>query len=215
MTTELNNNDLDNDLEQYSWNVRHLDRAERDKIKTLYTSWKSALNNKIFIENVKDANIRINDYILINGVKFSDKQITNKAVLHFINCEKVTIIINSKVAHITLEKCIYVNIKTTGGSISGVDDIHCSHISHVLEKSGVYFVDVSTSQDCNYYIPEHLATDTIISAYSAFNIHFTMLQENGRIIKKMSPANSFFNIYKLYCFINRNGTLELIENTST
>ena len=141
-----------------------------EEIKELYTMFWKTLNNKIFIENIDNSNIRINERILINGKKYKENIIDKKTTLHFINCKNVNIIINKKVCHITIEECENLNIKTRGGSITGLDDIRCNHINHILENSSVFFLDVSNSQDCIFYISENNALNTMISSYGSFDI---------------------------------------------
>lgn len=201
---------LDNELTNYSFDIKDIAEEEKEQIKELYTLiWKS-YNNKIFIENIKNSNIRINGKILVNGEEYGNYKITNKTTLHFINCKNTTVIINAKVCHITNERCENFSIKIIGGSVTGMDDIHCKHMNHILENSSVYFLDISQSQNCIFYISERNALDTTISSFDSPDITITMTNPNDGIIKnKYKPSISFFEIYRRYSFEIENDQIQL------
>ena len=218
----MENRDLQNKLEKlsdeldaYSFDIQHLSIDQKEEIKGLYKMLYKIYNNKIFIENIKDSNIRITDKIFINNKLFDDSTIDNKTTLYFENCKNVTAIISSKVCHITLQNCENFNLKTRGGSITGLDDINCKHVIHVLENSSVYFLDVSNSEGCVFYISENNALDTTISSYGSPDIKIiTTCPKNGVVINKFVPNISFFDIYRLYQFERRNNLIQLYYNTT-
>lgn len=207
---------LTNELNTYSFDVKHLTESEKQEIKELYTILWKTYNNKIFIENIENSNIRVDKTIVINGAQYNNKNVTQESTLHFINCKNVTVIIKNKVCHITIEGCENFNIKTNGGSITGLDDIRCNHVSHVLENSSVYFLDVSNSQDCVYYISENNALNTLISSYGSPDIKIITTNPNdGKIKNKYHPTISFFEIYRIYSFERENDLLQLYYMTPT
>ena len=148
--------------------------------------------------------------ILINNEIFGNHIINNKTTLYFVNCNHITVNITQKVCHITLQDCEYVNIKTRGGSITGLDDINCNNINHVLENSCVYLLDVSNCAGCTYYISEDNALETIISSYGSPDIKIiTTCPISGNIKHKFMPIISFFDIYRMYIFEKNNDLVQL------
>lgn len=201
---------LNSDLNEYSFNVEYLDDSEKEKIKGLYKILWKTYNQKIFIENLSGVNIRVTDKIYVNNIVYINNDVNNKTTLYFSNCKHINILINSKVCHITVENCNYVNIKTREGSITGIDNLNCKHVCHVLENSAVYFIDVSNSEGCTFYISEDNALDTIISSYGSPDIKFILTcPEKGIIKNKFIPGISFFEIYRLYNFEKMNGIIQL------
>jgi len=196
---------LDLELDEYL-----LNKQEKEDIKHLYRVWKSCIDNKILIENRNKVNIRINDLIYIDGQSL-DYEIDRKSTLHFINCHNITIIINHKVNHVTLEKCNNIIIKTAGGSVSGIDTINCKHIHHIFEQNQVYFLDISKSEDCVISIAEHIALNTtILSAYS-FNLNINTTCSSTRIILSKFRTNlSYFDTHKIYSFEKNNDNMTML-----
>ncbi|QKF94086.1 adenylate cyclase-associated CAP [Fadolivirus algeromassiliense] len=192
---------LSEELDEYSFNIKYLNDNDKKEIKQLYTLLWQTYNQKIFIENISHANIRITDKIYINNNIYVNDIITTKTTLYFVNCNNVTVVVNNKVCHITIEHCNHFNIKTRGGSITGIDNINCKHVCHVLEKSSVYLLDISNSEGCTFYISEDNALDTIISSYGSPDIKIiTTCPEKGTVKNKFVPSISFFEIYRLYSF---------------
>lgn len=208
---------LDDELDEYSFNIRQLDDKEKQEIRDLYKLLWKTYNHKIFIENLENINVRVTDKIYTGNELYIDQEINEKTTLHFINCKNIRIIINGKVCHITLERCENLNLKTRGGAITGLDDINCKNINHVLENSSVYFLDVSNSEGCVFYISENNAPDTMISSYGSPDIKIiTTCPTKGIIKNKFIPILSFFEIYRLYSFEkSSNGLIELFYVTST
>lgn len=188
----------------------NLDLSDSEKIiiKNIYNSWKHCTDNRIFLENIKNSNIRINNDIVINNIN-QHKEIDDKSSLFFTNCQNINITINTKISHLTLESCENINLRTRGGIISGLDNINCKHINNILEQSCVYFIDVSKSQDCLFYIQENLALDTIISTYASFATKIITTDQNNGIKNKYGPIISFFDIHRLYIFENNGDKLNL------
>lgn len=206
---------LNEELNEYSFNIKYLNDIQKKEIKDLYTMLWNTYNQKIFIENLSNVHIRITDKIYINNTIYIDKDINDKSTLHFINCKNITVVINNKVCHITIERCNHFNIKTRGGAITGIDNINCKHVSHILENSSVYFLDVSNSEGCIFYISENNALDTIISSYGSPDIKIiTTCPEKGIVKNKFVPIISFFEIYRLYSFEKtNNGIIQLFYET--
>jgi hypothetical protein len=205
-----NLNILDQELEKYSFDISHLTENDKDDIKHMYSLIWKTLNNKIFLENINDANVRIHNKIFVNNKEYGNYQISNKTTLHFINCKDTTIIINEKVCHITVERCENLYIKVKGGSITGLDDIKCKNIRHIMEDSSVYFIDLSSSFDCSLYISERNALNTIISSFQCPNVRIVMTDtKDGKIKNKYNPPLSFFEMYRLYLFEKANDTINL------
>lgn len=186
-----------------------LDEDQKNKIFEYFVTWKKTINNKIFIENLKNVNVKIDNRVLINNIDFGS-QVDHKSTLHFINCEKVSINVYSKVNHITLEKCNDMNIRTIKGSISGLDCIRCNQVSHVFDQYPVYYIDISKSNNCNYYIPENVALETTISVLSSMNLLFCMVCSETRTVKDKYHTNqNLFDIYKKYNFIKEDKKVAL------
>ena len=208
LENELNN--LNTDLNNYCWNVRELSDAEKNDIKELYKLWKSCLNKKIVIDGVNSTNIRVSDKI-----NFSDGTVIWDDVkchhsLHFANCSNVTIIITAKVNHITFERCTNINVRSTGGSISGIDIIKCNDITTIFESSSVYFVDISNSTGCSFILSEKIAKDIMITTTSSYNIQFKTVCDISGITKSTYKTNmNVFQNYAIYSFHMNNDGLSL------
>ena len=201
---------LDEELNNYSFNVKDLTDTDKTEIKELYTMLWKIYSNKIFIENIERTNIRVTEKILFNNKELNNHNVTNRTTLYFVNCKNITINITQKVCHITLENCESVNIKTRGGAITGLDAINCKNINHVLENSNVYLLEVSNCVGCIYYISEDNALNTIISSYGSPDIKIiTTCPTSGNIKNKFSPSISFFDLYRLYSFEKRNEIIQL------
>lgn len=204
-----NLSNLERELDIYSFDIRFLTETEKQEQKNLYTILWKTLNNKIFIENIVYSNIFVNNNILINGKQFNNS-VNERTTLHFINCKNVTIIIYIKICHITIEKCENFNIKIREGLITGLDNIRCNHINHVLENSSVYFLDISNSQDCIFYISENNALNTLISSYGSTDIKIITTNSNeGKIQNKYHLIMSFFDIYRIYSFEKETDVIKL------
>lgn len=201
---------LDEELNNYSFDVKELSDTDKTEIKALYTMLWKIYSNKIFIENIQRSNIRVTEKILVNNKELHNHNVTNRTTLYFVNCKNITINITQKVCHITLENCDSVNIKTRGGAITGLDAINCKNVNHVLENSNVYLLEVSNCVGCIYYISEDNAINTIISSYGSPDIKIiTTCPISGNIKNKFSPAISFFDIYRLYSFEKKNEIIQL------
>lgn len=193
---------LDNELNEYCWNVNELTISDRQDIKELYRLWKSCLNKKIIIQNIKKGNIRVSDKITVDGnIIWND--IRKHHTLHFINCTKSTIVISEKVNHITLERCSNVNIRSTGGSISGIDTLKCNNVTHIFETGNIYFIDISNSTECEFMLSETIAKDVLITTQGSYNINFRILCRNSGVIKnKYKTSMNIFLSFSIYYFRN-------------
>jgi len=191
---------LDQDLDDYCWNVRELSPQERDDIKELYRLWKTCLNKKLIIDNIQDSNIRISNKILNNGDVLWD-DVKKHHSLHFINCQNVTIVISEKVNHITIERCSNVNIRSTGGSISGIDIIKCSNVTHIFESGNISFMDISNTTECLFILSEKIARDIMITTTCSFNLHFKTICNYSGVVKNTYRTNmNVFQSYAIYSF---------------
>lgn len=191
---------LAEEMDDYSFDVRELDENERLEITQFFTSFFNSFNNKIFIKGTIKAKIYIDNNIYINGYQFGNYNVNNKTTLHFIDCKNTIILIQKKVCHITIENCDKIHIETDYGTITGLDNINSNNIVHLLKKSSVYFIDISKSQNCIYYLNENVALNTIISSYCSFNSEFKILGFDGDVLNEYRPNLSLFDIYKLYQF---------------
>jgi hypothetical protein len=179
-----------------------------------YRLYKEAFNNKIFIENLEFLNIRIKDtiYILNNkGLITLYSGITNKSTIYLLNCNNLTLVVNVKVNHITLENCEDISVKVVGGSISGIDCINCANINFIFDKSDVYFIDISKSSKCNIYIPETIAPNTsIITMYSLF-VNLYVLGGDGKISTSFKKNQNYIDTIGRYRFIKNEGPIILVN----
>lgn len=208
LETELNN--LDNELNNYCWNVRKLSEEEKRDIKELYKIWKSCLNKKIMIDSIESTNVRVSDKINFSDGTVIWDDVKRHHSLHFINCSNATIVITAKVNHITLERCTNVNVRVTGGSISGIDIIKCSNITSIFDFSSVYFVDVSISTGCSFILSEAIAKDIMITTASSYNIQFRTVSDSTGITKNTYRTNmNVFQSYAIYSFHMNDDNLSL------
>lgn len=211
---QQNLNELSAELEKYSFDIKHLGTQDKNKIKELYTILYKIHDNKIFIENLKNCNVRVTDKILINGIILPNCLIDLKTTLYFYNCNHTNVVITNKVCHITIDQCSHLNIQTRGGSITGLDDINCKHIVHVFNNSSLYFLDVSNSEGCVFYIAENTALDTMISSCNSPDIKILLTCPiNGIIKNKFNPLISFFDNYRLYTFEQEDDVIQMTYNT--
>jgi hypothetical protein len=200
---------LNEEIENYSFDVRELSENEKEEIKNLYVSMRKISQNRNIIENVKNTNIRINKMVLINGTEHDNYDINDKSGLHFANCHNTTVIITNKVCHITSENCNNFTIKIIGGSISGMDIINCENVNTIIENSSINFLDISKSHGCILYISEKNALNTTILSYESQNIQIIMTDE-GFIKNKYTLPMSYFEICRIYTFeLVEDGTVQL------
>lgn len=206
MTTKIhkfipNNNKLEEELND----ILSLSNQDKNTIVTMYNIWSSCLNKKIFIENVISRNIIIKDKIKI-GTYLDNHNITQKSTLHFINCKNLSITIDRKVNHITIEKCKNINIKIIAGSISGIDTIKCENMNIIIKNKYVYYLDIGTSQECKINMEDELAINTVISSLNCFNIHFILANT-----KKMFTTNtSLLGSFNFFIFNKNNANTRLL-----
>ena len=200
---------LNEEIDNYSFDVRELSESEKEEIKNLYVSMRKISQNRNIIENLKNANIRINKMVLINGTEYDNYDITDKSGLHFSNCHNTTVIITNKVCHITSDNCSQFTIKIIGGSISGMDIINCQNVNTIIENSSIHFLDISKSQACTLYLSENNALNTTILSYESHNIQIIMTDE-GFIKNKYILPMSYFEICRIYTFeVMEDGTMQL------
>lgn len=200
-------NKLKEELNEKSFDLG-INNDQKQYIVDLFIRWKKTLNNKIIIENLMKTQIVVKDRILINGIDFGSS-IGTKSTLHFINCESVRINVHSKVNHITLEGCKGMYIRTIGGSISGMDCIRCTNVSHIFDSGHVYYIDVSKSNDCKYYMPEDIALNTIISTIESMNLLFCTMADDKSIKNKYPTNRTFFDMFKKYSFEQQDEIVKL------
>lgn len=197
---------LNKELDEYSFNNHELSNEQKDEILSLYKLWKESLNNKIFIENESNSHIRVRDGKIVSVDK-SEKDIyvgvDEKSTLFFSNCNNTTIIIATKVAHITFEGCNNINIKIIGGSVTGIDSIRCTHISFVFDKGDIYYIDISNSTNCKFFLSETIALSTIISTMYAYDMQFSIVA-NGKVKSTSNTNKNYFDISKQFIFQNDN-----------
>lgn len=201
---------LNSEISKLEDEIDELLLDNKEKIIEQYRLYKECYNNKIFIDNLENKNIRIKDniYVLnkINEVLYEG--VTNKSTIYFGNCNDITVVISAKVNHITLERCQNVNIKIIGGSVSGIDNIHCENISYIFDDNDIYFIDISNCINCNMYIPEAIATNTLIITLYSIGVNFFILN-NQNIKKVFRKNNNYLDTMGKYCFKIDNGVLNL------
>lgn len=165
---------LNEELEEYCWNIRELQEGEKQDIRNLYRLWKTSINKKIVISDLHKTNVRVSSDILSNK-EVLWHSIKQDHSLHFLNCSDITIIVNPKVNHITIERCKNVNIRVVNGSISGIDFIKCDNVTSVFNSKNVNFMDISDCTQCLFILSERVAKDIVITVTSAFNINFRIV----------------------------------------
>ena len=208
LETDVDN--LNNELDNYCLNVRQLTEDEKCEIKELYKIWKSCLNKKIVIETIQHTNIRVSDKINFSDGTIIWDDIQRHHSLHFVDCSNATIVISAKVNHITFERCKNVNVRITGGSISGIDIIHCTNVTHIFESCLVYFVDISNTTECSFILSERIAKDIMITTASSFNLQFKTISDDTGIRKNIYRTNmNVFQNYAVYSFHVNNDDLSL------
>lgn len=201
---------LDSEINDYCLNVHNLSENEKKDIKELYKIWKSCLNKKIMIDNISNTNIRISNIINFSDGTIIWDDVKKHHSLHFVNCSNTTIIITAKVNHITFENCANINIRSSGGSISGIDIIRCNNITSIFDLGSIYFVDISNTTGCSFILSEKIAKDTIITTCSSYNIQFKTICDNTGITKNIYKTNmNIFQNNAIYTFHLKDGNLSL------
>jgi mRNA-degrading endonuclease HigB of HigAB toxin-antitoxin module len=191
---------LNQELEEYCWDVKELTNGEKDDIKNLYKTWKSCLNKKIIIQDLHNTNIRVIDNITYNG-QILKKNIKKHHTLHFINCSDSTIIITPKVNHITLENCKNINFRSRNGSISGMDLINSNNITLIINSQTVNFIDVSNTTECMFILSESVAENLIIITTNAYNLDYRLVDDNNGTLKNTFKTNmNMFQSVSIYTF---------------
>lgn len=200
---------LDEELEEYCWNVRELSDLEKNDIKDLYTLWKTCLNKKIIVKDLHDTNIRVNHEIKC-GTEILWTNVKIHHTLHFISCSNITIIVNPKVNHITLENCQNVNFRVVGGSISGIDIINSTNITCVFNASDVSFIDISNTTQCLFILSESVARNIMINVAHSFNLNFKTVDNLTGVTKNVYKTNmNIFSGISIYKFDNDNLVLKI------
>lgn len=201
--------ELAQDLEDYSWNIKDLNEDEKNVIKNLYKAWKTSLNQKIIIENLHNTNIRVMNNITQNS-KLLWPLVEQHNTLFFTNCSNMTIIVNPKINHITLENCKNINFRTKGGSISGMDIINSSNITTIFDSHTVNFVDISNSTQCLFILSESVAKNIIMITTSSYNINFKIVADNSGVCQNTFKTNmNLFQPSAIYNFVSQDNNLSL------
>ncbi len=202
--------ELNDELEEYSWNVRELSENEKEDIRNLYILWKTALNKKIVIDNVHNSNVRISNNVICDK-KVLWEDVKPHHSFHFVDCSDITIVINPKVNHITLERCSNVNFRSTGGSISGIDIIRSTNVTSVFSSKSVKFIDISNATQCTFILSETIAKDIMITTTNSFNLNFRVISDASGVTKNTYKTNmNIFQDSTIYSFhSNDNDTLFL------
>lgn len=209
-------NKFDIDVEKLKDELEFVNLSDDDKKKIIeqYILYKVCFSKKLFIDNHSDTNIRIYDgvYKLDKGKKeYLFNEVKMDTSLHFTNCNNTTIIVGSKVNHITLEKCNNVSVKIIGGSITGIDTINCVDMNYMFDDNDIYFMDFSGSTTCNIYISEKIAANTtIITMYSLF-INIFVLNKSSSVYKILKLNQNYLNTIGNYTFRYVNDKLELCK----
>jgi hypothetical protein len=206
--------ELDRDMDKYSFDIEELSAETREHIKHLYTILYKIYNNKIFIENISNANIRITDKIMINNKLLDTDAVNDKTTLFFVNCNNNTIQLNTKTCHVTFDNCSNINFKTRHDIITGLDIMRSKHIYYTIENACLYFVALSKCEDCTFWIDEQNALDTMITSYDTFGIKINLICPIDHSVKlKYEQILSFFDIYRIYSFNKQNDKIELINKS--
>lgn len=179
---------LNTEIEEYCWNVRELSQDEKNDIRDLYRLWKTSFNKKIVIDNIHNSNIRISDNVVGDG-KVLWEDVKPHHSFHFIDCSNITIVINPKVNHVTLEKCNNVNFRSVGGSISGMDLINSSNITSVFNSKYINFMDISNATQCLFILSETIAKNIMITSTSSFNLNFKVIADGSGVTKSTYKTN--------------------------
>ena len=191
---------LNEELEDYSFSIRELQEGEKQNIRNLYRLWKTSINKKIVLSDLHSTNVRVNTDIMCNK-EVLWHNIKQDHTLHFLNCSDITIIINPKVNHVTIERCKNVNIRVVNGSISGIDLIKCDNVTCVFNSKTVNFMDISECTQCLFILSESVAKNIIITVTSAFNINFRIVSDTSGITKNNYKTNmNVFQSSTMYSF---------------
>lgn len=185
--------ELENELDD---NIS-LSEHTKDEIKSFYRAWTTCINNKIIIENLKNETLDINETVNYDN-KVIPVELTS--TLHFINCQNLSINLNRKVNHITIERCDNVKIVINSGCISGLDTIKSKYINVLIDNKSIYFIDVGTSSDCNYCIRDYVYKndDMYISSIDSMDINLYIIDDDKNIEHKSDyNLSSVFGNYKL------------------
>lgn len=202
---------LDQEIEDLKFD-HDIDDDQKKEIKDLYTYWKSTLDRKIILEDIKDnarIEVKADGRLFINEL-FANITLNNKSTLHLSDCNRIVLHLKTKINHLTIENCNYVNVRMKGGCISGMDCIRCQNVGFIFEVGNIYFIDVSLSSKCTYYIPKDIALETIVSTLDSMDLMFCTLDDDKRsIIDKFEKNKSFFDYFKQYEFVKENDKIQM------
>jgi hypothetical protein len=159
--------------EKLALELEELDITEEDRqqITKLYDSWSTCLSQRITIQNLAGHTVFIGQILKIDN-EILPNIITLKSTLYFQNCSNLKIKFDKKVNHITIENCVNIDLFIPSGSISGIDTLNSSKINVCAVDNNVYYLDIGKSKECQYWLDESIALNTLISSLNCFNIKF-------------------------------------------
>jgi len=197
---------LDREIDEYEIiNDKTISGEERQQIKNYYETLKKIHNNKIYIEKKTNLDIRIRNtkIIVLQNMEVLHYGVDSKSTLYFENCSNMTIVVDDKAGHITLNRCCDVNIRTIGGSISGIDIFGCSKINAIFEKGSVYNIEIGDSEKIKIVLSVLISPKTQILTIRTYVID-CIISDCGINIKEYKLNRGYFDIYKKYIFSNVN-----------
>lgn len=187
------NKDIDPDildLEKEISENKNIDPETAEQIKSAFINWKSANNQKIFMDNNEedefelDAGLGKNITILEDGSIVGNKKYEKvksgcKKTLFFSDYNDITITVNSSTNNIYLIKCQNVKLVINAKLMSSLNIIRCKDIS-VIIKASIHHTDISLSDNCTLIFDTNSALDATIYTTTSPFITFIVENDNHR-----------------------------------
>lgn len=169
----------------------------RRQILEQYSLYKKCFNKRIFVSDVNNSNIRINN----NSIGLLEKGILTSlyegvkidSSIHFVGCNNTTVLIYTKVNHITLESCKNLDVKIVGGAVTGIDNINCVNTNYIFDDNDIYFIDISGSYTCNMYVSERVAKNTLIITMHSLFVNVVILDSNNNMIRAFKKNMNYLD----------------------
>lgn len=169
---------LNDELDNYSFDVSHLNHNQREDVENLYKILYSVQNNKIILEKIKNSKIFISDSLFISGIKVNKLNIDKCRTIYIDACNNLEIIVKNKINHLTIYNCFDVTIIVYSNIISGIDIINSKNISFKFINCSFNFADYSSSINCDLCVISRNIDSNVVSLYATDEIRFITNQNN-------------------------------------
>lgn len=186
---------LENELN----NINSIDEETKLNLINIFKSWNSVHKKHVFVENINNCDIKIGNYLEINGTKtlISCEYLqTNKFSLFIENCKNIKIKITNKFNHILLSKCNDIKLTISHGLISGIDILNSKNVSLFVKINKIYYVSSGNSDTCIFHFDETISNGMLMCASDCYKVIFRL--DNGKRINEYVTNMSYFPILTYY-----------------